>query len=215
LNTLIGENRCAALRPGSGCALLVAVKARASGKTRLRASLEPGQRTGLIRRMLGHVLETARAARTIGRIIVVSPERDTVPGDIPVLADSGQGLNQALCGAHQALLGFGFRELLILPADLPLLAAAEIDDLVEAGRSAGFAVAPDAAGTGTNGLYLSCPQCFEFQFGPGSRERHASAARLLGLGVATVVRPGLEFDVDHPTQLERWDRACWQLPRLA
>ena len=211
----MGMNRLEALRLGPACSLLIAVKARATGKSRLGVYLEPLQRVGLVRRMLGHVLDAARSARTIRQIIVVSPERDTVPVDIPVLADSGMGLNKALGEAHRALLAFGTRELLILPADLPMLAADDIDALVEAGRAAGFAVAPDESGQGTNGLYLSCLECFDFQFGPGSRERHVSAAERLGLDVATVNRPGLEFDVDCPADLEQWDSACLRLPRLA
>src|ERR1700681_3577960 len=169
-------NRLEALRLGSDCSLLIAVKTRATGKSRLGVHLEPLQRFGLVRRMLGHVLDAARGARTIRQIIVVSPERDTVPVDIPVLADSGMGLNKALGEAHRALLAFGTRELLILPADLPMLAADDIDALVQAGRAAGFAVAPDASGHGTNGLYLSCLECFDFQFGPDSRKRHVNAA---------------------------------------
>ena len=165
--------------------------------------------------MLDHVLKAARRAETIRQIIVVSPERDTLSGDIPVLADSGLGLNKALSEAHRALLAFGARELVILPADLPMLGAVDIDALVEAGRNAGFAMAPDASGTGTNGLYLSCTHCFDFGFGPDSRERHVEAALRLGLGVATVSRPGLEFDVDCPSDLEHLDHACFQLPRLA
>jgi|SRR5579859_3065316 len=212
---MLSTNRIAALNADSGCSLLVAVKARRSGKSRLGAYLEPLQRLGLVRRMLGHVLDAARDARTIRQIIVVSPERDMVPEDIPILADAGLGLNKALCEAHRALLALGTREWLILPADLPRLAAADIDALVEAGRIAGFAVAPDASGSGTNGLYLSCAQCFDFQFGPGSREHHVNAALRLGHRVAMVSRPGLEFDVDGPSELEQWEPLCWQLPRLA
>jgi 2-phospho-L-lactate/phosphoenolpyruvate guanylyltransferase len=215
LNIVTSSNRLAAPGPSPGCSLLIPVKARATGKTRLSARLDPRQRIGLVRRMLDHVLDAAHRANTIRQIIVVSPERDTLPGDIPVLADSGVGLNKALSEAHRALLAFGVRELLILPADLPTLAAADIDVLVEAGRATGFAVAPDASGCGTNGLYLSCTRCFDFEFGPDSRERHVDAALRLGLGVATVSRPGLEFDVDCPSDLEYWDPLCLQLPRLA
>ncbi len=162
--------------------------------------------------MLDHVLAVSRAATSIRHIIVVSPERDTVPEDIPVLADAGRGLNEALSAARDALLGFGARELLILPADLPLLLTQDIDALVAAGRMAGFALAPDAAGVGTNGIYLNAARGFRFQFGPGSLQRHLDAASRCGWTAATVSRPGLAFDVDSPMDLERFDHSWREVP---
>jgi 2-phospho-L-lactate/phosphoenolpyruvate guanylyltransferase len=205
------------LRPAAprGCCVLIAVNRRAAGKSRLAASLEELERIELIRSMLINVIEACLGATLVGQLVVVSPERDTVPADIPVLADSGRGLNRALTKAHHALLRFGAAEVLILPADLPTLVAAEVDALIEAGRRAGIALAPDCTGTGTNGMYLASSLDFAFQFGPGSRDRHVSEALRLGLTVETVSKPGLEFDVDCPGDLSQWDRQCRPLPLQA
>jgi len=190
----------ARLDPRHGCCALVAIKARAECKTRLAAELAADARIALVRSMLAHVLHALRAAQTVRQIIVLSPERDQVPADVPVLADRGVGLNEALVEARGALLELGARALLVLPADLPLVAPAEIDRLVRAGRQ-GFALAPDARGTGTNALFLRGAQPFRFQFGPDSRRGHLAEAARAGLRPRVLRAPGLALDVDLPADL--------------
>jgi 2-phospho-L-lactate guanylyltransferase len=176
---------------------------RAECKARLAARLAADARLSLQRLMLDRVLAALRSAHAIDHIAVVSPERDTVPSDINVLADAGHGLNAALDGARHALVHQGATELVVLPADLPLVTAADIDALVDSGRRAGFALAADAAGTGTNALYLASPANFRFQFGPGSRRHHIEEALRLGLKPALVRARGLEFDLDVAEDLVR------------
>ncbi len=102
-----------------GACALIAIKERLHCKTRLAAALAPRARLQLVRSMLAAVLSAAGGAQTVRQIIVVSPERDSVPAEIPVLADSGESLNSALTQAHRVLREFGCREVVILPADLP------------------------------------------------------------------------------------------------
>ncbi|MGO8855081.1 MAG: 2-phospho-L-lactate guanylyltransferase [Steroidobacteraceae bacterium] len=196
-----------------GACALIAIKARARCKTRLSESLAPSARLQLVRSMLAAVLSAAAGAQTVRQVIVVSPERDAVPAEIPVLADSGESLNGALTQAHRVLREFGCREVVILPADLPHITAAEIDALVHAGRSGGFAIAPDAAGVGTNALCLVSAHPFRFQFGSGSQRLHLQEAEHAGLKAQVVRLPGLAFDVDSPADLNQLDRQQW-LARL-
>jgi 2-phospho-L-lactate guanylyltransferase len=196
-----------------GACALIAIKERVRCKTRLSDALAPAARIQLVRSMLAAVLSAAGAAETVRQLIVVSPERDCVPAQVPVLADSGESLNGALMQAHRVLREFGCREVLILPADLPHVRAAEIDALVRAGRSGGFAISPDAAGVGTNALCLVSEHPFRFQFGPDSQRLHLREAGCSGLDAQVVRLPGLEFDVDSPADLQRLDDQRW-LARL-
>lgn len=189
------------------CWALVPVKLRADCKGRLADRLTVEARLSLVRFMLDRILEALCAALTIDRIAVVSPERDTVPLDIPVLGDDGHGLNAALHAARQILVDRGASELVILSADLPLVTAADVDALVRGGRRSGFALATDAAGTGTNALYLTPAADFHFQFGPDSRHRHIEEAIRLGLKPKLMQARGLEFDLDVVEDLVRL-RAC-------
>jgi 2-phospho-L-lactate guanylyltransferase len=210
--TVLGDLASRADHRRGACAL-IAIKRRAECKTRLSQVLTPVERIELVRSMLEAVLSAARAAQTVRQIIVLSPERDCVADEIPVLADSGEGLNSALTQAHAMVRDFGCSELVILPADLPLISAAEIDDLVRAGRTCGVAIASDTAGVGTNALCLVSPRSFRFQFGADSKELHLEESRRLGLRASLVQRPGLEFDVDSPADLTLLDRQSW-LARL-
>jgi 2-phospho-L-lactate guanylyltransferase len=198
-----------------GAYALIAIKERAHCKMRLTESLGPAARVQLVRSMLAAVLSAAAEARTIRQIIVVSPERDWVPAEIPVLADSGSGLNVALMQAHRVLLEFGGREVVILPADLPTITAAEIDGLVHAAHDGGFAIAPDTAGVGTNALCLGSARPFRFQFGDDSQRLHLQEAERTGLLPQVVRLPGLEFDVDTAADLLRLDTGQWLARRQA
>ena len=196
-----------------GACVLIAVKERARSKTRLAQALSPQARIELVRSMLDAVLSAAESAQTVHQVIVISPERDCIPSEVPVLADSGESLNEALMQAHTVVREFGCREVVILPADLPKISGADIDTLVRAGRAGGFAIAPDAAGVGTNALCLICPAPFRFQFGLDSRRLHLHEARRMGLSPRVVRLPGLEFDVDSPADLNLLDGEPW-LTRL-
>ena len=190
-----------------GCVALIAVNLRVRCKSRLSVSLEAVDRLKLVRKMLLQVLDAARYSSTVGQIVVVSPERDELPPEVPVLADSGSGLNEALSQAQAIFHSSGLREMLVLPADLPLVQPADIDKVVRAGRRTGFAIAPDAANSGTNALYLRAQSPFRFQFGIDSKARHLAEAERLGWTARVVHVPGMAFDVDLPAdllQLEPW-----------
>jgi 2-phospho-L-lactate guanylyltransferase len=196
-----------------GACALIAIKERARCKTRLADVLRPSERIDLVRSMLTQVLAAAGNAQTVHQVIVISPERDTVPAEIPVLADTGESLNTALMQAHTMVREFGCHEIVVLPADLPLITSAEIDELVRAGHAGGFAMATDAAGIGTNALCLMSTQPFRFQFGPDSRRLHLQEAQRLGLSPQVVHLAGLEFDVDSSADLDLLDGQKW-LTRL-
>ncbi len=191
-----------------GACALIAIKERSRCKTRLSEALAPEARApprALDAR--GGAFSRRGDAQTVRQIIVVSPERDSVSAEIPVLADTGEGLNSALTQAHRVLRDFGSREVVILPADLPTLTAADIDALVRAGRSGGFAIAPDTAGTGTNALCLVSAAAFSFPVRPRQPGDCTCRKRSVrGLRPQMVHLPGLEFDVDSPADLAaaRW-----------
>jgi 2-phospho-L-lactate guanylyltransferase len=178
------------------CWALVPIKSRAECKGRLAGWLAAAERLEVVREMAGRVVTALREAQLIDHVAVVSPERDTLPTDVLLLDDAGGGLNAALDSARQDLVARGADELVVLPADLPLITAADVDLLVARGRRSGFALATDSRCSGTNALYLARPGVFHFQFGPGSRRKHLDEATRLGLGAEVVRSQGLEFDVD-------------------
>jgi 2-phospho-L-lactate guanylyltransferase len=180
------------------CWAIVAIKSRLERKQRLSGLLDSVERGQLTRFMLDRVVAAASDAREVSEVLIVCPEREALPTGYPVLQDAGTGLNVALDLARAHARSLGASELLMLPADLPLVCESDIEALENAGRRAGVAIATDHAGTGTNGLYLSAELAFHFRFGPDSRARHEAEARRSGHPAAMVSRPGLATDLDTP-----------------
>jgi len=180
---------------------LVPVKARHSGKQRLATALGDARRAQLVRRMLDDVLASLAGCAAIDGTLVMSPERDALPASVPLLPDPAPGMNAALDLALAGLAQRGATCVALIAADLPLLAAADVADLVEAARTAGAALAPDARGTGTNALCVNLPTALRCHFGPGSFALHQAEAARHGIACVTVARPGLGFDVDEAADL--------------
>lgn len=178
------------------CFAIVAVNARARCKTRLGALLGPGRRVALARAMLERVLGAVCSAPVVDSVLVVSPERDRVANDIPVIQDAGLDLNAAFDAGRRVARDRGATALLLLPADLPLLRPVDLCRLVQTGRRGRVAIAPDRHGRGTNGLYLPADAPFVLRFGTESCVRHQAESRRLGLTVELVRSPGLQADLD-------------------
>lgn len=193
----------------SVCAI-IPVKPFAEGKARLAPVLSPASREALCRRLFKHVLDIACATKSLDDILVVSDDDEAHVmaegrGAASLSEQGPAGLNAALelaCGHARAHL---FSTILVLPADLAFVTAAEIDAMVTAGAGRGPAmvIAADEAGDGTNALLLSPPDLIGFSFGEASFEAHLKAARAKNVDPVIIERPGLAFDVDAPDDLSR------------
>ena len=180
------------------CWAIVPLKCFALSKTRLAPLLSAGERQQLARDMFANVLRSLCASSRIDRVLVLSPERLELPDAVERMVDNGRDLNWELNDALSCARSRGVTSLLVLHADLPLLQATEVDTLVECGRQAGLALAPDRCGRGTNALLLASDLPWTCQFGADSLARHRQQALSLGLEPAFVRLPGLAFDVDTP-----------------
>jgi 2-phospho-L-lactate/phosphoenolpyruvate guanylyltransferase len=92
----------------------------------------------------------------------------------------------------------------VISADLPLIRADDVEELLAATPERGIAIARALDG-GTNGVAMRPPGVVRTHFGePGSAAVHAS----LGVPHVVVDLPGLAFDVDTPDDLARMQTAC-------
>jgi 2-phospho-L-lactate guanylyltransferase len=198
------------------------------GKRRLAPILdEPGRRV-LAEAMLADVLAALVACAAVDRIVVISPPPLAPPraaadvaGDDRIewlaepsgagLATPSEGLNGALAHVQRLAAGADVGRLLIVPADLPLLSAEDVQALLGAVAppapgaqgSDSVAIAPDETESGTNALLLSPPDAIAPRFGPDSFRAHLAAAEAHGAAPTVVHRPGLALDVDTPDGLAR------------
>ncbi|MFT3966681.1 MAG: 2-phospho-L-lactate guanylyltransferase [Sphingobium sp.] len=162
-------------------------------KTRLAAILSPEERDALALAMARHVAGALAAAPSIGAVRLLSPLDPGLPGTLWV-EDRGGGLNAELEAARDALAG---GPVLLIHADLPLLAPADAETLIAAAADHGAAIAPDAARLGTNALALADGRPVTLAFGMDSLARHRNALP----GAPLVERPGLVHDVDDEASL--------------
>jgi 2-phospho-L-lactate guanylyltransferase len=178
-------------------------------KTRLATSLSPEERVFLASQLLQRVLKVAR--EVTDDVVVISPSRAlreiVEPSGARLAVQRGMGLNEGLEQARFDAVADDIGTMIILHGDLPNLQAADVHALTGAlpsDGSAGVAVAPDRAGTGTNALVLRPPGLIHFRFGPGSFARHLAEVDAAGVPLVAVNRAGLAFDLDTPEDLARW-----------
>lgn len=195
-------------------AIVIPIRSLSDGKTRLSPVLDPAARASLTAEMLDRVTRAALEARSQADVVVISPDLDALsevgridPSIQLVQQYAGSpGLIPALDQAAEFVRQFGVSTVLILPADLPLIASADIDNLLR--RDAPVVIAPDRHRTGTNALMVRLDafgEPFRFQFGEGSFDKHLEEAARLGVDAVTATSPGTSFDLDTPEDLAQLD----------
>jgi len=187
---------------------IVPVKPLRRGKSRLAGTLSEEERTQLNQLLLEHTLKTLTDLKEIEQILVVSRDPAALSlarehGARTVRENGSPQLNMALTRATVVAQVYATRGVLILPADLPLMNREDILTLVERATDPPVVViAPDRREEGTNALLISPSGLIEYDFGPGSFERHCERARKAGARLEVVTLPSLGLDLDLPEDLE-------------
>ena len=188
--------------------VIVPVKPLHRAKSRLSAVLSRDERAALSRQMLVHTLEVLSRVTEIERTLVVSRDSQVLSlarkyNARTVTERGSPELNKALVRATLLARGHGVSSVLVLPADLPLLTANGIEELIALATDPPVVViAPDRHGIGTNALLLSPPGLIKYDFGPNSFDRHLTRAKHTGARIEICELPSLELDVDLPEDLE-------------
>lgn len=191
----------------SRTAVVIPVRGRHGGKSRLAPVLDPIQRSDLVRSMARHVIAVVDQTVSDGPLLLVTRDPDLAwltdglasRAEVLRQPGSGHGLNPALDTGRDVAIARGADGLLVLSADLPLLRPEDITRLT--GTEAAVAIGTDRFSEGTNALFLRSPATmagFRFQFGTGSRRLHEGEARRLGASCAVVTTPGIALDLDTP-----------------
>ena len=184
------------LPPVAGPVVLVPVKAFAAAKERLAPRLDADGRARLARAMAERVL--AAAAPLPAAVVCDDAEVATwaAAHGATVLPEPGRGLDRAVEAGVARLVEAGASEVLVVHADLPLVA--NLSHLVGFG---GITLVPDRRDDGTNVIGLPAGAAFRFSYGAGSFARHRDAAEHSGLPWRVVREPELEWDVDLPDDI--------------
>lgn len=186
---------------------IVPVKPLSRGKSRLAEVLSQEERTDLNTRLLAHTLDTLRSIPEIEQVLVVSRDPAALAlarlhGARTVQENGAPHLNIALARATIVAKNYITSGVFIVPADLPLLSPEDVHCMLEkAGRPPVVVVAPDRRRQGTNALLVSPAGLIEYDFGPGSFQRHCRRAELAGARLVVCELPSLALDVDLPEDL--------------
>ncbi len=194
---------------------MVPVKELWKTKSRLSPILDPGCRAGLTIYMMGRVISNLQKTG-VEEVRVVSPDRlvleEAAKRGASTHFQESRGLNPALEEGRQRALANGASSLLVVPADLPLLEAEDVQALLKAAEESSVVISPDTARVGTNALLLDPPDAIPFSFGLGSFGAHVRAAEREGLSVTVCKREHLAFDLDTGQDLSRLGKLERLLP---
>jgi 2-phospho-L-lactate guanylyltransferase len=188
---------------------IVPVKPLRRGKSRLANVLTPEERADLNKRLFDNTLDVLTAIPEIEQVLVISRDPAALAlardhGARTVQENGAPELNVALERATIVARTYATQGVLIVPADLPLISAEDVRAmLARVGDPPVVVVAPDHRRQGTNAL-LVCPAgLIEYDFGPGSFDRHCQRALKAGARLEVVELPSFALDMDLPEDLEK------------
>jgi 2-phospho-L-lactate guanylyltransferase len=187
---------------------LVPVKDLTQAKARLASLLSPAERFSLAAAMLDDVIAALRQASTVERIALVTSDAYALAlaaqwGFEVVDEGAGRGETGAVELAVKVCRERGASSLAVIPGDLPLLTAADVDCVMEHGRRYDVVIAPSWDSRGTNAILLRPPDALQLRFGSWSFFPHVKQAKRKGLSYKVVRLPRIALDVDTPEDLVR------------
>ena len=165
---------------------IVPVKPLRLGKSRLAETLSEDERADLNGRLLAHTLTTLAAIPEIEQILVISRDPAALAlarnhGARTLQENGSPQLNVALARATVVVKNYHTHGVLIVPADLPLLTPQDVHLMLERAVDPPVVVlAPDRHKQGTNCLLICPVGLIEYEFGPGSFQKHMTQAQTAG-----------------------------------
>jgi 2-phospho-L-lactate/phosphoenolpyruvate guanylyltransferase len=185
--------------------ILVPIKNLADAKQRLSSILTPEERFALAQAMCQDVLQALADWQRRPSVAVVTSDpfaRELAARlHFDIIADDNSGETSAIEMATRVCKDRGAISTLVVPADIPLIEAVELQKIVECAPATGALLVPDAAGRGTNAAWRSPADLFPLRFGNDSFLPHRAAAKATGLPCVVIELPSIARDVDRPEDL--------------
>lgn len=180
------------------------VKDPAQAKRRLAPLFTAGERARLAWLLYRRTLSILLSAGRLDKVVVVSSDKGVLDHarreGAEVIVEPAQRSHSGSADAAVAqCLAMGAARTLLLPIDVPLLRAVDVEQVLGSSGGSGDAevvIVPSADGTGTNALLLSPPGAISCRFGPGSFGAHRLEAVRRGIAVTVASPSGLTFDLD-------------------
>jgi 2-phospho-L-lactate guanylyltransferase len=188
--------------------ILIPVKNLSAAKQRLAAVLDQPARTELAQTMLRDVV-TAIAAwprRPACALVTSDPFALELARqyDFEIIPDpANPGETGAIEMATRLCVERGIDNTLVIPADIPLIQATELEQIYAVAPDEGSVLAAAADGRGTNAIFRRPANLFPLRFGNDSFKPHLAAAQATGKPCHVLQLPGIAVDVDNPEDLQQ------------
>jgi 2-phospho-L-lactate guanylyltransferase len=188
--------------------ILVPVKNLSAAKQRLAAVLDQPARTDLAQTMLHDVVATLAAWPRRPACALVTSDSFAIElareYDFEIIADpANPGETGAIEMATNICVARGIDNTLVIPADIPLIQASELEEILKHAPKEGSVLAPAADGRGTNAAFRRPANLFPLRFGNDSFKPHLAAAQATGKPCIVLQLPGIAVDVDNPEDLQQ------------
>ena len=193
---------------GAGIWAVVPIKETQHAKQRLSGVIAANLRQRLAIAMAEDVLAALAASDRLGGIAVVTldPEASALARryDARLLTERARdGQTGAVNAAARLLNAEGREGMLAIPGDIPLIRPVEVGGLIAAHDCIpDFVISPAHDSRGSNAVLCVPPNVVELQFGNDSLLPHLEAARRAGLEPKIIRFPGIELDIDNPSDLD-------------
>jgi 2-phospho-L-lactate/phosphoenolpyruvate guanylyltransferase len=193
-------------------AALLPVKGFRNAKQRLTPLLTSAAREQLAETMFRDVLGQVRIARGLVAMFVVTSDEKVAAiaaaaGAEIIREAEEKGETTAVDFARLELKSAGYEAVLIIPGDMPLVRAADIEQVlaqVPEGATAPFALlVPSHDRLGTNALLLAPPDVIKLRFGYDSFNFHMTQVVAQGLPSRYIENERIALDIDEPMDLDR------------
>lgn len=190
-----------------GVRAVVPVKLLSRSKGRLTPLLTRAERFALARTMLEDVLNALRRAETLAGVIVITADEEVAAiarrADAEIMLEhESHGIVSAVIAAARHLQSRGDATMLVVPADVPLVTAQDLETLIDTQQaSPAVTLVPAGRDGGTNMLLCSPPEAIPFHFGHDSFARHRQAARAMGVEPRVLRLKGAGLDIDRPEDI--------------
>lgn len=188
--------------------ILVPIKDTSTAKQRLAAVLDQPARTALAQAMLCDVLSTLRDWNARPPVAVVTSDPYAVKlareYGFEVIPDpDNPGETGAIEMATRICVERGIESTLVIPADIPLMEAWEVEEILKHAPAEGSVLVPAGDGRGTNAAFRRPANLFPLRFGNDSFKPHHAAAQATGKPCVVLNFAGIGVDVDNPEDLQQ------------
>jgi len=188
--------------------ILIPVKNLSQAKQRLAPLLDQPARTEFAQAMLHDVAAEMAAWRRRPPCTLVTSDPFAIElaerYDFELIPDhANPGETGAIEMATHLCIARGIDSTLVVPADIPLIRAGELEEVLEHAPAEGSVLAPAFDGRGTNAAFRRPANLFPLRFGNDSFKPHLAAAQATGKPCVVLHLPGIALDVDNPEDLRQ------------